>query len=140
MDRTVPSQTNRIVSVSDRLKAVRLDRLPALIQEIHQVISKIGKAPPEPTKLEPVVEVEKSVFADHLVCLACGKPFTLLKGHLMAAHQLTAEQYRSRFGLQRGYPFVAPNYSNRRSAMAKKIGLGSGGHADAGKRAGRKRG
>ncbi len=38
---------------------------------------------------------------------------------------MTPEQYRARWGLPHDYPMVAPQYAAHRSALAKKIGLGS---------------
>jgi predicted transcriptional regulator len=83
--------------------------------------------------------MKKSVFADHLVCLVCGKHFRTIKRHLGTEHEMTPEQYRERFGLSHSYPMVAPNYAQMRSTMAKKIGLGLGGRGKAPKRTGRKR-
>jgi len=37
---------------------------------------------------------------------------------------MTPDQYRTKWGLPPGYPLVAPNYAERRSALAKSIGLG----------------
>jgi predicted transcriptional regulator len=72
----------------------------------------------------PAVSVKKSVSPDALICLQCGKPHRSLKRHLRAAHDLSPEQYRQKFGLTADYPMVAPNYSERRSALAKDMGLG----------------
>jgi predicted transcriptional regulator len=49
----------------------------------------------------------------------------MLKRHLNTAYNLTPEQYRERWGLPSDYPMVAPNYAERRSALAKQIGLGT---------------
>lgn len=68
--------------------------------------------------------IKQSVRAGHLVCLDCGKHFSMLKRHLMTDHQLTPEQYRQRWGLPVSYRIVAPNYAKTRSTLAKKIGLG----------------
>jgi predicted transcriptional regulator len=116
---------------------VRADQLPSLIREVHRTLSTVGEAPAERAKVEPVVEVKKSVFADHLVCLACGDSFKTLKRHLGSEHKMTPEQYRARYGLPHGYPMVAWAYAKQRSAFAKKIGLG---HWRAGRKARRKRG
>jgi predicted transcriptional regulator len=75
-------------------------------------------------KMVPVVEVKKSVFADRLVCLACGQSFSMLKRHLRTEHQLAPIEYREQYGLSLEYPLVAPNYAKVRSNLAKKIGLG----------------
>ena len=38
---------------------------------------------------------------------------------------MTREEYRARWNLPADYPLVAPNYAERRSDLAKKIGLGN---------------
>jgi predicted transcriptional regulator len=37
---------------------------------------------------------------------------------------MTAEEYRTRWDLPENYPMVAPNYAQKRSTLAKAIGLG----------------
>jgi predicted transcriptional regulator len=49
----------------------------------------------------------------------------MLKRHLKTAYNMTPEEYRERWNLPADYPMVAPNYANQRSALAKKIGLGT---------------
>jgi predicted transcriptional regulator len=137
MSDTTLNMTAKIVSVFVGNNAVRADQLPFLIREVHRTLATVGEAP---SKAEPVVEVKKSVFGDHLVCLTCGGSFKTLKRHLGSEHETTPDEYRSRYGLPRGYPMVSPNYAKVRSAMAKKIGLGLGGRGRPRKTAGRKRG
>jgi predicted transcriptional regulator len=124
MSETILGLTARIVVAHVGNNTVRADQLPSLIRCIYQTLSTVGEAPAEPTKAEPVVEVKRSVFADHLVCLACGKSFKTLKWHIMSDHQLTPDAYRAKFGLTREYPMIASAYSKVRSAMSKKAGLG----------------
>lgn len=69
MNETTLSQTAQIVSVFVGNNAMQADQLPTLIREVHRTLAMVGEAP---AKAEPAVEVKKSVFADHLVCLACG--------------------------------------------------------------------
>jgi predicted transcriptional regulator len=47
------------------------------------------------------------------------------KRHLQSAHGLTPEAYRARWDLPPNYPMVAPDYAERRSELAKSIGLGT---------------
>jgi len=117
------------------------EQLPELIQAVYKSLSTAGAvAAAAAAKVEPAVEVKKSVFADRIVCLACGAPFSMLKRHLNTEHQLTPAEYRERYGLARDYPLVAPDYAKVRSRLAKKIGLGVGGNPLlAAKRAGKKR-
>ena len=44
--------------------------------------------------------------------------------HLQAHYGLTPDQYRQKWGLPDDYPMVAPDYTQKRSMLAKKMGLG----------------
>ena len=118
-----------IVSAHVRYNTVAVDQLPGLIQQVFDALATAEQAATAPPKTEPAVTVKRSVFADHMVCLDCGKHLTMLKRHLMTDHKLTPEQYRQRWELPLSYPLVAPNYAKTRSALAKKFGLGRTGSA-----------
>jgi MucR family transcriptional regulator, transcriptional regulator of exopolysaccharide biosynthesis len=77
------------------------------------------EAPQE--RREPAVSPRSSVKPD---CLDCGAKVKTLKRHLQSAHGLDPRAYRERWGLKRDYPMTAPSYSERRSAMARQLGLG----------------
>lgn len=73
---------------------------------------------------QSVVSIRESVHRDYLVCLEDGIHVRTLKKHLAVAHGMTPDEYRAKWGLPADYPMVAPEYSERRSKMAKAIGLG----------------
>jgi predicted transcriptional regulator len=120
-----------IVSAHIRNNAIEADQLPGLIQQVFNALSTVEQATAARPKAEPAVDVRRSVVADHIVCLDCGKHFSMLRRHLMTDHDhnMTPDQYRQRWELSRSYPLVAPNYTKTRSALAKKIGLGRKGQA-----------
>ena len=126
MNDNILSLTARIVSAHISSNTVSSDQLPSLIRTVHQALATVGQSPVELPKAEPAVPVKRSAFADHLVCLECGKHFSTLKRHLMTDHQLTPAEYRVKFELPPEYPLTAPDYAKVRSAMAKRIGLGRG--------------
>jgi predicted transcriptional regulator len=99
--------------------------LPALIESIHQALSKLGTVEPMPSTeaLVPAVPIRKSISPGFLICLDDGKKFKSLKRHL-ASHGMTPDQYRAKWNLPKEYPMVAPDYAATRSALAKSIGLG----------------
>jgi predicted transcriptional regulator len=70
------------------------------------------------------VAPSRSVKPDYIICLEDGKRLKMLKRHLRTSFNMTPDEYRARWGLARNYPMVAPNYSERRSTLAKEIGLG----------------
>ena len=68
--------------------------------------------------------IKKSVTPEYIVCLEDGKKLKMLKRHLRSTYNMTPDEYRTKWGLAPDYPMVAPNYAQRRSEFAKKIGLG----------------
>jgi len=140
MDEAVLGLTARVVSGYVSNNRLSGEQLPELIEAVYRSLSTAGTAAAAvAAKFEPAVEVKKSVFADHVVCLACGASFSMLKRHLNTEHQLTPIEYRERYGLARDYPLVAPDYAKVRSRLAKKNGLGRVGNPRrAAKRAGKK--
>jgi predicted transcriptional regulator len=78
---------------------------------------------------QPAVPIKKSVQRDYIVCLEDGKHTRTLKRHLRTAHGMTPQQYREKWRLPRDYPITAPAYSERRSQLAKWVGLGQKGGA-----------
>jgi predicted transcriptional regulator len=48
----------------------------------------------------------------------------MIKRHLSVAHDLDEKGYREMFDLDTDHPLVAPSSSRKRSATAKKMGLG----------------
>ncbi len=106
---------------------VGVSELPELIASVSQALSGLGQAPAPPaaSPLIPAVSIRRSVRAASITCLDCGWSGQTLKRHVSAAHGLTVDQYRARWGLSTDYPMVAPDYSARRSELAKALGLGA---------------
>jgi predicted transcriptional regulator len=116
--------TARIVSAHIANHDVSADQLPSLIRDVHGTLATVGQTPPEAPSAEPAVDVKKSVFADHILCLGCGQSLKLLKRHISADHQMTPDQYRAKWNLPASYPMVAPEYAAERSRLTKASGLG----------------
>ena len=119
--------TTNIVAAYVRHNQIGADQLSVLISTVHQALVGLGK-PAAETEIErtPAVSIRQSVHRDHVVCLDCGWRGQMLKRHLATAHGLTVEQYRVRWTLPREHKMTAPAYSERRSGLAKQIGLGRG--------------
>lgn len=117
--------TADIVSAHVANNSVAVSELPALIGSVHAALAGLGAVvEPETPALKPAVSIRSSVKPDHIVCLEDGKKLKMLKRHLMTSYQMTPDQYRAKWKLPADYPMVAPNYAEKRRALAKKIGLG----------------
>jgi len=119
--------TWRIVAAYVRRNQVPSDQLPSLIATVHQVIGQLGKPLAEPAgERTPAVTIRRSVQHDRVICLDCGWAGSMLRRHLTTSHRLTPDEYRARWNLPHDHAMTAPAYSERRSTMAKRIGLGRG--------------
>lgn len=118
--------TADIVSAHVANNTVSVGDMPTLVQRVYEALSGISAGGQEaaPAEKVPVVSVRASIKPDFLVCMECGGKHKMLKRHLMNAHNMTPDQYRTDYGLPREYPMVAPNYSEQRRTLAHSIGLG----------------
>ena len=115
-----------IVSAFVSKNSVPVPELNGLIVSVHTTLAQLAngstveKAEP-PT---PAVSIKRSVTPDFIICLEDGKKFRSLKRHLGTVYNMTPDEYRTKWGLPKDYPMVAPGYSEIRSKLAKDIGLG----------------
>jgi predicted transcriptional regulator len=125
--------TSDIVAAYLNKNETDLRQLPHVMETVFAKLSALAAArggvlPSQPFPLsEPVLDptaVEKSITPEYIICLEDGVRLKTLKRYLFRKYHMTPEQYRSKWGLPPDYPMVAPNYAAKRSALAKKMGLG----------------
>lgn len=123
---TLLALTARIVEAYAATNELAAGDLPGLIGTVYSTLANVGDEPEHrESPAQPAVPVEDSVFPDYIVCLEDGKKLKMLRRHLSAAYGMTPDQYRRKWNLPHDYPLVAPNYAERRSVLAKEIGLGT---------------
>lgn len=61
-----------------------------------------------------------TIHEDHLISLIDGKPYRILKRHLLK-HGFTPETYRAHFGLPDDYPMIPAEFARRRSIQVRNI-------------------
>jgi predicted transcriptional regulator len=129
-DEPLPASANQeltaeIVAAYVRRNQIGTEQLGTLISTVHQALADLGKPAAEPVaERTPAVSIRRSVHHDKVTCLECGWAGSVLRRHLGTAHGLTVDQYRARWSLPRDHAMVAPAYSERRSGLAKQLGLG----------------
>ena len=117
--------TTDIVASHVANNTVAVADLSQLIQQVYSALAGVGSAVGAAERPNPAVPIKRSITPDYVVCLEDGKKLKMLKRHLKTRYNLTPDEYRERWGLPADYPMVAPNYAKQRSALAKKIGLGT---------------
>ncbi|MGI9503859.1 MAG: MucR family transcriptional regulator [Geminicoccaceae bacterium] len=137
----ITTLTAEIVGAYVAHQSVASSDLPDLITMVGKELTGLGQgaAEPEEEKPIPAVPIKRSVTPDHIICLEDGKKLKMLRRYLKTRYDMTPDEYRKRWGLKDDYPMVAPAYTAKRSALAKKIGLGRKPEPEKPKRAPRKR-
>jgi predicted transcriptional regulator len=114
--------------------SIEPSQLAPLIREVQAALLAgqdpvLPQAAPEPPAAANAPEalpmpVEDTIAHGHLICLEDGKPYRSLKRLLKGRYGMSPAQYRAKWGLPADYPMVAPELAERRSRMAKSMGLG----------------
>ena len=129
-DAVMIDRTVELISAHVANNSVASSELPQLIKEVHAALSNLTKSAQEiedEAPKEPFVPIKKSITPDFIICLEDGKKLKMLKRHIKTKYGLSPDQYRERWNLPEDYPMVAPNYTVKRSQLAKQIGLGNRG-------------
>src|SRR5712672_3740183 len=113
-----------IVSSYVRHHTLRPEQLSDLITTVHHALGQLGQPVQAEEVLVPAVSVRRSVHQEYVVCLDCGYRGKTLRRHISSRHGVSRAEYLIRWGLQHDHPLTAPAYSERRSSLAKSLGLG----------------
>ena len=124
---TLVTLTADIVAAHVSNNSVAISDIPLVIRSVYEALSGLGVAAEPEIKQEPAVSIRSSVKPDYIVCLEDGKKLKMLRRHLMTHYNMTPDDYRAKWNLPKDYPMVAPNYTEKRRALAKEIGLGTKG-------------
>ena len=123
IQKTIIESTSKIASGYFSNNKVDEGKITSIIENIYSSLVSVCDKTKSYT-LKPFVEIENSVKPDYIVCLEDGKKLKMLKRYLKTKYNMTETEYRQKWGLSRDYPMIAPNYAKKRSAIAKKSGLG----------------
>jgi predicted transcriptional regulator len=119
------SMTTGILSAYVRYNAIQPAEIPGAVTSVFRMLQSIDRkqrpqsAPPKMSQQA----IAQSITRDFLISFEDGKPYKTLRRHL-AIHGLTPDAYRAKWGLEEDYPMTAPAYSERRSELARALGLG----------------
>jgi predicted transcriptional regulator len=83
-----------------------------LIQSVHQVLSELSLNGAAEELPEPAIAIKRSVAPDYIGSLEDGRKLKGLKRYLRTSYDMTADQYRRRWGL--------PALSDDRTELCEK--------------------
>lgn len=71
----------------------------------------------------PFVDAKKSIRETSVTCLECGKRFKVLTKKHLAAHGLTPDEYRAKYGMKKGAALACKALARERRKVMQKSRL-----------------
>jgi len=71
----------------------------------------------------PAIDGKKSIKEKSVTCLECGKVMKVLTQKHLAAHGLTGDEYRAKYGMKKGTPLVAKSLARERKKKMSEMKL-----------------
>jgi predicted transcriptional regulator len=125
-DKTLIELTAQIVTAAASNKEMGKDELLATIKAVHaelRALQNPGAVVVEEAPQEVTIKPMASIKKNEVVCLICGKGgFKTLARHLKS-HDITASEYKKKFGMKSSVKLVAKAYSEMRKETAKTMNL-----------------
>ena len=111
----VTAQASTVAMTTDYIVS-SLNRIHSTLEELERSQSKLLEEPPE---AKPNL---KDAFKENeIVCLLCGKAYSVLGAHLITKHNITNDEYREQFGIPYYQPLTAiSKYERRKSVTLRR--------------------
>lgn len=113
-----------IVKAQASVRTMTDEEITSMLKNVAagiQAAADAEAAPPEAAT--PAIEPSKAVKENSVICLECGKAFKVLTKKHLAAHGLTPEEYRAKYGYKKGAPLAAKSLQRERRKKMKDMRL-----------------
>ena len=122
MDKTLVEICANLVTAQARAMRLEPEAMASSVTHIYQTLQELHQREEGGPRTAP--QPENSIQRNHVVCLECGKAFTLLSNRHLALHGLTPRTYKQKHGLRMTQPLSAQTLSARRRKMARELKMG----------------
>ncbi|THB70911.1 MAG: transcriptional regulator [Desulfovibrio sp.] len=113
-----------IVKAQAGVRIMAEDEIISMVQKLAGNIQQMAEGGGvEATVQEPAVDPKKAIKEKSVVCLECGKTFKIITKKHLAKHDLTADEYREKWGMKKGTPLVCKSLQRERRKRMKSMKL-----------------
>lgn len=113
-----------LVKIKASQVSMEPEAITAMVKSIAQGLREADGAALLPeASMPPAIEPSKAVKENSVVCLECGKSFKVLTKKHLAAHGLTPEEYRAKWGYRKGQALCAKALVRERRKKMKDMAL-----------------
>jgi predicted transcriptional regulator len=116
-----------IVKAQAGVRNMTEEEIASMVKTLSESIKSVsqGEAPQEGAqgKQEPAVDPKKAIREKSVVCLECGKTFKVLTKRHLAAHNLTPEEYKQKWGYRKNQALIAKGLARDRKKKMQEMQL-----------------
>jgi predicted transcriptional regulator len=114
-----------IVKAQASVRTMSAEEITDMVQRVAAgIMGMTEPAPPEqPTLGQGIIDPKKSIKEASITCLECGKSFKVITRKHLAAHGLTPEEYRAKYGMKKGQPLACKSLARERRKKMKDMKL-----------------
>ena len=113
-----------IVKAQASVRTMTDEEITSMLKNVAAGIQAAAEADSLPTEpAAPAVDPAKAIKESSVLCLECGKSFKVLTKKHLAAHGITPEEYRAKYGYKKGAPLAAKSLQRERRKKMKDMRL-----------------
>jgi predicted transcriptional regulator len=115
------NQAIEIVKAQAGIRLMNAEEIISMIDSLSKTIS--GDVGEETVIQEPAVDPKRAIREKSIVCLECGKSFKILTKKHLDTHDLTAAEYKEKWGYKKGQPLACKSLSRQRKNKMAEMEL-----------------
>jgi len=114
-----------IVKAQASVRTMNEDEIVSMVGNLAHGIQVAAGTMPVPEAEQPALAVDpkKAIREASITCLECGKSFKILTKKHLAAHGITPEEYREKYGMKKGTPLACKSLQRERRKKMREMKL-----------------
>jgi predicted transcriptional regulator len=125
MSKSLVEMTVEIVAAQASMVPLSPDDIAHSMHKVYKTLQAVNQAGNSAGVGENISKDPESSIQQHqVICVECGKAFTLLSNRHLAQHGLTPRMYKQKHGIRLTQALSARTLSARRRRLAKELGMG----------------
>ena len=113
-----------IVKAQASVRTMTDEEITSMLKSVAAGIQAAADMDIAPTETAaPGIDPAKAIKENSVTCLECGKTFKVLTKKHLAAHGITPEEYRAKYGYKKGAPLAAKSLQRERRKKMKDMRL-----------------
>jgi predicted transcriptional regulator len=92
-----------------------------IASQLKEIIGNEGSPEQAQEGQKPAIDPKKAIRENSVVCLECGKKFKVLSKRHLAAHGLTPQEYREKWGFKKNTSMIAKSLARQRRKKMQEM-------------------